>query len=258
MSSEPNKTDTFFRHAIAWTLLFTSVVGLVVLACVVVAFADNKEKASSMVFNALLPVFGTWVGTLLAFYFSKENLDAATKNMNELSRAMSGLDKLKVTTAIAKAIPFSGIFVPRDAASNAPLKKLQAIVAAMKTAGRMRLIVFTSDNRVERVVHQSVIEGFISDCALKLYTPPNQKTLEELTVDDLFAVQRIDKLTKDSFAVIPKTATLADAKTAMDQQSKTLGSLGTCEDVFITESGGPDLPVLGWITDTIIVENAKV
>lgn len=251
-----NVPDTVYRHVIAWTLLSLSVVGLVVLACVVVGYATDKGAASTLVFNALLPVFGTWVGTLLAFYFSKESLDSANRNVNELTRAMTGLDRLKSVPALSKAIPLSAIYIPKDPGSQQPLTNLQQIIDAMKKEGRQRLLVLRTGNVIERVVHLSAIESFISSYVL--HPPPNPKKAEELTLSDLIAVAALDQLTAQSFAVVPQSATLADAKTAMEQTSKQLGNLGSCEDVFVTQDGTATLPVLGWITNDIIIDNAKV
>jgi hypothetical protein len=252
-----NVPDTVYRHVIAWTLLSLSVVGLVILACVVVIFATDRSTASTLVFNALLPVFGTWVGTLLAFYFSKENLDSATRNVNELTRVVTGLDRLKSVPALSKAIPLSAIYIPKDPGNQQPLTNLQQIIDALKKEGRQRLLVFKAGNMIERVVHLSAIESFISNYVLH---PPaaNAKKPNELTLSDLLAVPDLDKLTALSFALVPQTATLADAKAAMEQKSKELGNIGNCEDVFITQDGSPTLPVLGWITNDIIIENAKV
>jgi hypothetical protein len=242
---------------IAWTLLFVSVVGLIVLACVVVGYATDKGTASTLVFNALLPVFGTWVGTLLAFYFSKESLDSATKNVNELTRVVTGMDRLKSVPALEKAIPLSAIYIPKDPQTQQPLTNLQQIIDAMKKEGRQRLLVFRTGNAIERVLHLSAIESFISNYALH---PPtdNPKAVGQLTLSDLIAVSELDQMTAQSFAAVPQSATLADAKTAMEQKSKQLGNLGSCEDVFITQDGTATLPVLGWITNDIIIENAKV
>jgi hypothetical protein len=252
-----NSSDNIFRHFIAWTLLALSVLGLVALAIVVVwnASADKKYEASTLVFNALLPLFGTWVGTLLAFYFSKENLDSATRNINELTRVVSGMDRLKSVLALDKAIPLSAIFIPKDG-SGVALENLQAIIAAMKVAGRQRLLVFKSGNVIERIIHLIALESFVSDCALN--PQPNAKALNQLTLVDLFAVPTIDQYSRQSFAVVAQSATLAEVKAAMDQQTRQLGALGSCEDVFITQSGSPVFPVLGWITNDIIIENAKV
>src|SRR6516165_7760807 len=147
-TSNLNVPDTVYRHVIAWTLLFVSVVGLVILACVVVIFAADRSAASTLVFNALLPLFGTWGGTLLAFYFSKENLDSATRNVNELTRVVTGLDRLKSVPALSKAIPLSAIYIPKDT-QDQPLTNLQQIIDGLKKEGRQRLIVFKARNMIE-------------------------------------------------------------------------------------------------------------
>ena len=56
---------------------------------------------------------------------------------------------------------------------------------------------------------------------------------------------------ESSFGFVPSTATLADAKREMERIEK-------CADVFVTQSGKKDEPVLGWITDNTIIENSRV
>ena len=114
-NEESHDVPMLRQAATVWLL------SLVVLGCVVVGYTDNKGQASTLVFNALLPVFGTWAGALLAFYFSKESLDSATKNVNELTRVVTGLDRLKSVPELDKAIPFSAIYIPRDPRSQQPL-----------------------------------------------------------------------------------------------------------------------------------------
>ena len=126
----------------------------------------------------------------------------------------------------------------------------------MKKEGRYRLLVFRTGNVIERVVHLSAIECFISNYVLN--PPVNAKAVDQLTLSDLTAMPSLDQLTAQSFAFVPQSATLADAKAAMEQKSKQLGNLGNCEDVFITQDGTAALPVLGWITNDIIIQNAKV
>jgi hypothetical protein len=43
-----------------------------------------------------------------------------------------------------------------------------------------------------------------------------------------------------SFAVVSRNATLADAAAAINKQ---------CSDVFVTENGRRDEPILGWLTN---------
>ena len=105
---------------------------------------------------------------------------------------------------------------------------------------------------INRVVHLSLIDRFIAQKATPGQPAP------DLTLDDLTNDQQLGTVVRGSFAVIKSDATLADAKDAMDKASNALGSAGNCYDVFVTETGGSDDPVVGWITNDIINENAKV
>jgi hypothetical protein len=61
-----------------------------------------------------------------------------------------------------------------------------------------------------------------------------------------------------SFGLVSQKDTLARAKAVMDNLSKALGAAGNCYDVFVTENGDDNESVIGWITNDIINENAKV
>lgn len=54
-----------------------------------------------------------------------------------------------------------------------------------------------------------------------------------------------------SFAVVPQTATLADAKRAME-------STPWCQDTFVTRTGTRTEPIIGWITNVIIEASSQV
>lgn len=256
-NSEVDQGDRLFRHGIAWTLLVTSILGLIILGGVVILAADSNDDkldAAHFVFVSLLPLFGTWIGTLLAFYFSKENLDTATRSVGELSRALSGVEKLKAIFAKEKAIPLSAIYLPKDEAGN-PERNLKKIIEALRREQKQRLLIFKDSNKIERVLHLSVLDGFVSS---QILNPGlNAKKPEDLTLDDMLTDADIEKSSRLAFAAIPQNSTLADAKAAMDRQSERIGPSGSCADVFLTESGAPDLPVLGWITNAIIAQNAR-
>jgi len=56
-----------------------------------------------------------------------------------------------------------------------------------------------------------------------------------------------------TFAVVPETATLADAKRAMVTTSSS-----SCQDVVITRNGARTKPIVGWITNAVIEANSQV
>ncbi len=53
-----------------------------------------------------------------------------------------------------------------------------------------------------------------------------------------------------SLAFVSKNATLGDAKAVMEKTKN-------CQDVFVTENGTPDEPMLGWLPNTEISKFTK-
>ena len=72
------------------------------------------------------------------------------------------------------------------------------------------------------------------------------KTLQDFLNDPDFK-----KKATTTFAFVKTDASLAAAKEAM------AGKPG-CQDVFVTETGAADEPVLGWLTNVVIAKFARV
>jgi hypothetical protein len=73
----------------------------------------------------------------------------------------------------------------------------------------------------------------------------------------MWANQNFSSVVQHGFALVKATATLADAKAAMDSASGKLGS-DNCYDAFVTENADQEDAVLGWITNDIIHENSDI
>ena len=96
------------RGVIAQWVVIGSAVGLVLLSIVVIWAAKDKQgkeliETTRMVYTSLLPLLGTWVGTVLAYYFSKDNFEAATKSTRDnLEIALQQrLEKLQMRLGIS-------------------------------------------------------------------------------------------------------------------------------------------------------------
>jgi hypothetical protein len=74
-----------------------------------------------------------------------------------------------------------------------------------------------------------------------------------LTFADLKAKgnDKVKAVLKDGIKFIGQDANLSDAKVLIK-------NFPACNDVFITQTGSPDEPVLGWITDKTISQNSIV
>ncbi len=118
MEKESNFRDTIGRGITMWVIIATGVLGVlgIVLAILYVALSENPSdglaEAKSIlqfIFSALLPLWGTWIGTVLAYYFSKENFEAANKSVRELVGQMNGSDKLKSVNVSEVMTPYQKI-----------------------------------------------------------------------------------------------------------------------------------------------------
>jgi hypothetical protein len=111
-------------------------------------------------------------------------------------------------------------------------------------------------------LHRSIIERFITKQALTADEAGKPKLdaakMANLTLADLMNDRELGLVVLGSFALVKSEATLADAKHSMDNASAALGSKGNCYDIFVTDNGTADETVVGWITNDVINENAKV
>src|SRR5215208_3802284 len=125
--------DAWTRTLIALVVVGAALVSIVVISGVAIALADDASETSRLVFTSVLPLLGTWVGTVLAFYFARENLEAATDS----TLALAG----KTDTPVTKVMIREGDILAHDLAANQDPKtvKLSAVrdtMAKMKPPGR--------------------------------------------------------------------------------------------------------------------------
>lgn len=240
-TSKPIRSP-WYRDLLALIVVAFSLLGVAVLAVVGV----YKGEPAKEVLTMLLPVIGTWVGTVLAFYFGREQLEAANRTVDRLAKQLTAEEKLGSIKVMEKMIPRSNVYVATE--DPAQLKLLEA-VAALEKEKKNRLPVLTPDGKPRLVVHRSTIDRFIASRAAKGATVDE---LKALTMESMLQDNEFGKDLKNTFAVIPKTGTMADAKRAME-------ALGVwCQDVFVTDSGTSAETVLGWITNGIVEQNSKV
>jgi hypothetical protein len=240
-TSQPTR-NLWNRDLLALIVVAASLVLVAVLA--VVAIHNGQEGKE--VLTMLLPVIGTWVGTVLAFYFGREQLEAANRTVDRLARQLTSEEKLGSIKVTEKMIPRADAYVATQ--DPAQLKLLDALSDLEKQKKGNRIPVLTADGKPRLVVHRSTIDRFIAHRAAEGATV---EQLKALTMADLLQDTEFGKDLKNTFAVIPKTGTLADAKRAME-------SLQWCQDVFVTDSGTSAETILGWVTNGIVEANSRV
>jgi hypothetical protein len=214
-------------------ILSLSIAGIALASGLAIAFATERDRPEMvrLVFASVLPLFGTWVGTVLAFYFARENLQAATDSTIRLA------GRLEPATPVAEVmIPkaqMHGYSVPAQA--DAGTIKFIDIQRTMEQSNVRRMPILRGDT-VQYVVHDSTIAKFADSVGKK----PSDLTTE--TMNDLLAKPEF-RSQVEAIGYVGPDADLAQARAAMR-------SVKGCNDVFVTKQGQPTDPVIGWLTNT--------
>jgi len=235
--------DRWFRERLATIVLLVSVLAVAILAGITI---HGDIKQAKEILTMILPMIGTWVGTVLAFYFGKEQLEAATRSVTSIARELTPDEKLRSIPVTDKMIPRSAAYAVNEDPEK--IKLLEAVANLDKEKKGNRLPVFKADDRPFCVVHRSTIDRFIAKAAAAGKVAAD---LQALTLKDLLSDPELKSKLETSFAVVPQTATLADAKRVME-------SMPWCQDTFVTRGGTRTEPVIGWVTNVIVEANSQV
>jgi hypothetical protein len=234
----PPASDNSTRKWLALGVVVLSVVAIAILSVVAIGTAAagaSRAETSRLVFSAVLPLLGTWVGTVLAFYFARENLAAATQS----TLALQGRSE-RETAARSVMIPEAD-FIAYDlgtgeAAESLALAKLHAKMREISPPSR-RLPVRNPMGAVLYVLHDSTLGAYAESVGQTTQTV-------DKTLGDLLASPEYKELV-EAVAFVGENATVADARKAMV-------SVKNCNDVFVTASGNGDERAIGWLTNTLL------
>lgn len=256
-------TKPAFRDFIGLGTLILSgaiILALIVASCFALWGDVSKFAQVKELFAVLLPVIGTWVGTVLAYYFSKENFEAASRSVNELvGRVISTdekLQELKVSDIMLQPKDFTPMIVENHEAYQ-KTKILELLNLMAKTSSERIPFLEKGTLKFIFLIYRTTVERFLlgyRNGVIKLKDSAKTED-KDLTIKDMFDSDF--QLAKEISAVtsigifLPVSATLAQARQKM--QDNTL-----CQDVFITKTGSKDEAVEGWITDYIIIEKAEL
>ena len=235
--------DGLDRQKLAAQLTMVSVVGITLISVATIYFSESHGPAAEHVMGAVLPLLGSWVATVLAYYFARENLRAATSSMSALKGQVRA-DQLENVPVKDKMIERTRIVTLSDRFNPVSDASLKDISAYLKDRAVRRAPVLDGSGAITLMVHSSVIDQFVREQVT------SGKSLDQLKFSDLVAVPALKTLLEESFDTVAEAASLADAKAKMDAKP-------SCEDVFVTKTGATSDPVIGWITDNAIFEASK-
>lgn len=242
----------FLKDYIALAIVVFSFAVVIILVSKAFSSTNTPNEFSNVkdIIGIILPVIGTWMGTILAFYFTKENFESASRSMQQTINKLTSEEKLKSLKVKEVMIYSSQIdkytFKDGETWDNVPIALYLDFLEKVK---RQRLVIFEGLS-AKYVIHKSTLNSYIYD---KLKAGLLKEALDKLTLADLIkdAPQDVKDYVINTIDFVTDSATLFEAQQKMNANP-------ICQDIFVTATGSKSEPVEGWVTNVIVTEKAKV
>jgi hypothetical protein len=228
-------TNNWSRTLLTLIIVCSGILLIAILALKIIFLADGEAKFESAkwVFNAIIPLIASWIGTVIAFYFGRENFESATRQAMALTKET--LDDLSVENIMinVKTIVYRKVDEADDAKSL-----LNPIITLYKDIDKDRIPIFSSLLKPRFIIQRSTMIDYINS---------KQSTKPDLNLKDMLNdnPKKFSFETIEGFVVVSRTNTVEEALNKMN-------SIKGCQDVFITDSGKETGEVIGWLTNTMI------
>jgi hypothetical protein len=185
------------------------------------------------------------------FLFGQGSFEAASRSAANLVRQLSPREKLQAKAAdqaMMKVNEVTTFKIPPDKteADNTMRKLIDEGFEKDKLHPRQRLPILDAKGRGKYVLHRSTIDAFV---APKKRPPDVDEST--LSLQDLLEDSKLKDYILNSFLPLGPEATLADAKDLLDNNPQ-------CLDILVTKDGTKNGIVDGWITNVIVLNEAKI
>lgn len=228
-------TNNRNRTILTVIIVSSGILLIALLAMIIILLADDQEKFESAkwVFNAIIPLIASWIGTVIAFYFGRENFESATRQAMALTRET--LDDIQVENIMIniKTIVYRKIDPADDSKSS-----LSSIINLYKDIDKDRIPVFSSTLNPRFVIEKNTMIDYINS---------KQGKKADLNLKDMITDNpgKFSFEANEGFIVVSKTNTVEEAVNKMN-------GIKGCQDVFVTDNGKETGEVVGWLTNTLI------
>jgi len=235
-----------FKNLLAWAVFLVSTFGILATGYYASKGAGG-DTSPREVFMTLVPLFSTWVGTILAFYFSRENFETANRAVNQAIEKLTPEQEMQ-QTAVSQVMKKRNAIKGIDLASPADEANVTiAQVRSLLDQGFTRIAIFAPNNLIKYIIHEATLNKYIADSAAA--GAAIDLTTAKLSDFLAFKIGNDDvKSLVSKMGFVKSDANLKDARAAM------LAIKGA-QDVFVTKSGKKDEEVLGWLTNSDITKD---
>ena len=211
------------------------VVGICIVGLLgIVALVLGDEHFRREALAGILPLIGAWVGAVIAYYFGKENFQAASDSTAKLLNRDERLAATPVEKVMLSIGKLKGI-IRTESLDEIKQKKIKKIADAMNFH---RAPVLSNMGLPLLIIHKSTLQEYLADNA-----EHHEHKLENMISS---APELWNKI--NAFGTIKPGATAAEVKLVMQTAGK------DCSDVYVTEDGTNSSPVIGLVTNVDLLK----
>ena len=231
--AENNKTSsTRIRMYLAYGIL--ALAGITITLIAIYAMRKNDGDEAITILNMILPMFASWVGMILAFYFGQENFESANQEVRKLVDKLTPEERAETSIAsIMRPLDDMDFFQITKGKGDQDIK-LSELSNKYNGSKVSRLPIIDADKKPKYMIHESSISKYIttggkSDDTLEAFITTQSKE------GFVFGLNK-------GFVIVSEQSTLATAKKRME-------GIRSCQDIFITKEGSPNESLIGWVSN---------
>lgn len=220
-------------------ILFGSLLVLFGLALAVIIVDKTKTIT---IFNTVLPVVASWVGTILAFYFGRENFESANKQVRDIMKKTEGVSSktVNITTIMKPFADMKSYPLSQDKQEDkVKLSELQELLEGKVN----RLPIVDVNNVVKYMIHEASIDKYIAKGGNE------NNSLADFLKER--KSQNVEFGLNHAFVVVGEKASVLEANAKMDEYP-------FVRDVFVTRGGTPNEPYIGWASNVRLIKFMEV
>ncbi len=210
-----------YRNLLAVFMIFLTIVSIIYVSLL---FHTAQSDASEKIFDALIPLFATWIGTILAFYFGRENFESAS---NEYKKIINQLSPEILDDILVNQIMITDKTMVSMELDQAKAKSVKALIDYLEMVNKSRLPVL-ENGKPKYIIHKST-----------LLDAQNKQDTSDMSFDDFVKQNTIIT----SFTKVSEDAILEDVLAQIKDQPN-------IKDIFVLNENGK---VTGWLTNALIL-----
>jgi len=241
-----------------WWYVLRPFIGMGIAAIFYFVIRGGLVVLSAQLDVQSLSPYGIGAFAALSGLFSKQATDKLSDIFDNLFKTQKGKGDEERADKLDEKRPVTGVMIgvskiktynidKGKTEKDVPITDLHNLLKGLVT----RIPILNDKGAVKYIIHQSMLYKFISEKSIetiKAAGPPFNVAAS--TLDDFLQFPEMRELVEKSIAFVSAKATLGDAKAAMEKMKN-------CQDVFVTENGKPEEPIVGWLPNTEISKHAR-